>query len=501
MTTEGEDELQELNRYKSFEVDLSDYQFSRMLGKGTYGNVWLGMNKYTGWNAAVKELITKELDQQQISFFKREVEILIKAKDPFLLDLIGFTSKPPYSILTSYMQCGSLWDMIHNHPGTINGTQKTNIALGIAHAMRKLHAKNIIHRDLKSPNILLDDKVLPKVADFGLGRFVSEDANEKYMTKCVGTPIWMAPEQIKSDNYDKSVDVYAYGMILYEMFTEVVPFKGYSDVQIFQSVEKHLRPELPSVENQPKQVQKLATLISLCWADDPSLRPSFEKIFKLFSRHVVAFPSCHPRGVDALLRMISESDENEQLKEGFNSEQISSVLEIRDKYKKEKYEVPERISQLVRGGEISEISKMIVAIPTYNINTKDSKGYTPLHIAAILPSIPILTFLLDIKTINPNVQDDKGRTPAMLAIKVHALDVLIMLIEHSKTDVNLKDHSGHTILHYTVIFNDHDALKSILKNKHIDLKATDKKGNTALDLAKQEHSKVLIDLLSAEPKK
>lgn len=501
MSVDIEDDLQELNRYKSYEVDVTDYQFSRMLGKGTYGNVWLGLNKYTGWNAAVKELITKELDQQQISFFKREVEILIKAKDTFLLDLIGFTTKPPYSILTSYMQCGSLWDMIHNHPGTINGTQKTNIALGIAHAMRKLHAKNIIHRDLKSPNILLDEKVLPKVADFGLGRFIGDDSAEKYMTKCIGTPIWMAPEQIHSDTYDKSVDVYAFGMILYEMFTEVVPFKGYTDVQIFQSVEKHLRPELPSVENQPKQVQKLATLISLCWADDPSLRPSFEKIFKLFSRHVVAFPSCQPRGVDALLRMISESDEHEQIKEGFSSEQISSILEIRDRYKKEKYEVPERISQLVRGGDISEISKMIVAIPTYNVNAKDSKGYTPLHIAAILPSIPILSFLLDIKTINPNVQDDKGRTPAMLAIKVHTLDVLIKLIEHPKTDVNIKDHSGHTIAHYSVIFNDIDVLKVIMKNKNLDLKIVDKKGNSPLEIAKQDHNKAMIDLLSADSKK
>ena len=490
-----DDNLSELNRYKSYEVDMSDYTFSRMLGKGTYGNVWLGNNKYTGWNVAVKELITKELDAQQKSFFKREVEILIKAKDPFLLDLIGFTQKPPYSILTSYMQCGSLWDMVHNRPGTINGTQKTNIALGIAHAMRKLHAKNIIHRDLKSPNILLDDKVLPKVADFGLGRFVGDDVSEKYMTKCVGTPIWMAPEQIHSDTYDKSVDVYAFGMILYEMLTEAVPFKGYSDVQIFQAVEKHMRPEMPSVERQPKQVQKLAHLINLCWADDPQRRPTFEKIYNLFSRHVVEFPGCQIHGVEALLKVISDYNEQEQIKEGISAEQISEIIEIRENYKKEKYEAPERASHLVRSGDIVELSKMIVAIPTYNINTKDSNGWAPLYIASSLGNMQILSFLLDIKSINPNVQDDKGRTPAMIAIKFSKINALMKIIEHPKTDLSIKDHSGRTVVHFASIYQDVDAMKVLAKANIPDFNIPDKKGMTPLKQAEIDRSDAIVEII------
>ena len=480
---------------------MNDYQFSRMLGKGTYGNVWLGNNKYTGWNVAVKELITKELDAQQVSFFKREVEILIKAKDPFLLDLIGFTQKPPYSILTSYMQCGSLWDMIHNHPGTINGTQKTNIALGIAHAMRKLHSKNIIHRDLKSPNILLDDKVLPKVADFGLGKFIEDDPAAKSMTKCVGTPIWMAPEQIHSDTYDKSVDVYAFGMILYEMLTETIPFKGYSDVQIFQAVEKHLRPEMPSVSKQPKQVQKLAHLINLCWADDPARRPTFDKIFNLFARHIVEFPSCQVHGVEALLRMIQENNEQEQLKEGISSQQVSDIMDIRENFKKEKYEAPERISHLVRSGDIVELSKMIVAIPTYNINTKDSNGWTPLYIAASIGNMTIIKFLLDIKHINPNVQDDKGRTPAMIAIKFKKINAFIKILEHPKIDLSVKDHSGKNIVHYAVIFKDIDALKVLVKYEIPDFNSPDKKGLTPLKQAEDDKSEAFVELIKSYLKK
>jgi serine/threonine protein kinase len=91
---------------RDFIVELSDYVPRDTLGQGSFGKVWKGQSRITGWTVAVKELFATTLVGQDLDFFERELKILVQCDDPFLLDLVGFTNTPPYSILTTFMPSG-----------------------------------------------------------------------------------------------------------------------------------------------------------------------------------------------------------------------------------------------------------------------------------------------------------------------------------------------------------------------------------------------------------
>jgi len=141
------------------------------------------------------------------------------------------------------------------------------MAIDTAKGMEYLHSLGIIHRDLKTGNLLLSDDDRVKVADFGVSRLVTEKA-----TKAVGTPMYMAPEILGGEKYALSSDVYSYAFVLWEMVTREVPYGKLTPWEITKGVcEEGLRPEIP--EECPFQ-----ELIAVCWSSDASKRPTFTKI-------------------------------------------------------------------------------------------------------------------------------------------------------------------------------------------------------------------------------
>ena len=215
-------------KYKDFIIDLNDYKFERNIQKEndfSSSEIDLFKNKKDNKYYIIKKLPFQSTLDKQFQNFCREIEIFSKIKNKFILPFKGFTTKEPFSIVTEYMKNGSLFDLLHsekiNDNITIKNiqkltqTQKTKIALSIAKGMIYLHENNIIHRDLKSQNILLDNNLLPKISDFGISRF-KENENQ-LLTNQLGTPQWMAPEMFQSNTYTNKVDVYSYAMILYEL--------------------------------------------------------------------------------------------------------------------------------------------------------------------------------------------------------------------------------------------------------------------------------------------
>jgi len=291
---------------QSFVVDLDDFKIQNSIGEGGFGEVFLGVHKKTGIKCAIKKLFLKEMTGSNLVLFKREAEILAKCDSLFCLSFLGWTSYYPFSILTEFIPKGSLYNALRRKEGSphLTATNKTIIAMGIAKGMEHLHSLGIIHRDLKSLNILLDDNLYPKICDFGLSRFTDESS--EFMTQDVGTPHWMAPEIFESTTYTSQVDVYSYGMLVWEMLTESAPFKGLTGVQIaFAVCNRGERPAFP--EGTP---QIMKDFIGKCWHQDPAKRPSFSKIYKLLREGRVAFPDSNAAEIESIGRIVKKDEAN-----------------------------------------------------------------------------------------------------------------------------------------------------------------------------------------------
>lgn len=137
--------------------------------------------------------------------------------------------------------------------------------------MSYLHSQGILHRDLKSENILLGEDMSIKVADFGISCLESQCGSGKGFT---GTYRWMAPEMIKEKHHTRKVDVYSFGIVMWEILTALVPFSDMTPEQAAVAVAlKNARPPLPA-----SCPVAISHLIMQCWATNPDKRPQFDDI-------------------------------------------------------------------------------------------------------------------------------------------------------------------------------------------------------------------------------
>lgn len=168
------------------------------------------------------------------------------------------------------MSRGSLFDFLHNEHNVLDLPTLLKFALDVCQGMSYLHQKGIIHRDLKSGNLLLDKNDVVKVADFGLARFQDGGGD---MTAETGTYRWMAPEVINHQPYDSKADVYSFALVLWELMTSKIPYNTMTPLQAAVGVRQGLRPQIPENTH-----PRLINLMQRCWEATPTDRPSFEEI-------------------------------------------------------------------------------------------------------------------------------------------------------------------------------------------------------------------------------
>ncbi|KAG6778449.1 hypothetical protein POTOM_014783 [Populus tomentosa] len=216
--------------------------------------------------------------------------------DVSFFHFIAACKKPPvYCIITEYMSQGTLRMYLNKkEPYSLSTETILRLALDISRGMEYLHSQGVIHRDLKSNNLLLNDEMRVKVADFGTSCLETQCQETKGNK---GTYRWMAPEMIKEKHCTRKVDVYSFGIVLWELTTALLPFQGMTPVQAaFAVAEKDLsasiephgcfylwqneRPPLPA-SCQPA----LAHLIKRCWAANPSKRPDFSYIVSALEKY------------------------------------------------------------------------------------------------------------------------------------------------------------------------------------------------------------------------
>ncbi|XP_068599258.1 tyrosine-protein kinase ABL2 [Brachionichthys hirsutus] len=262
--------------HDKWEMERTDITMKHKLGGGQYGEVYVGVWKKYNLTVAVKTL--KE-DTMEVEEFLKEAAVMKEVKHPNLVQLLGVcTLEPPFYIVTEYMPHGNLLDYLRDcDKEEVNAVVLLYMATQISSAMEYLEKKNFIHRDLAARNCLVGENHVVKVADFGLSRLMTGDtytahAGAKFPIK------WTAPESLAYNTFSIKSDVWAFGVLLWEIATYgMSPYPGIDLSQVYDLLEKGYRMEQP--EGCPPKVYEL---MRACWQWGPLDRPSFAEIHQAF---------------------------------------------------------------------------------------------------------------------------------------------------------------------------------------------------------------------------
>lgn len=249
-----------------FNIDYKDLENVQAIGGGNFGQVSRGV--YFGTEVAIKQLLDVD-DKDMHKYIEREMTTLKDMRHPNVVQFMGLCRHgTDIFIVTEYIGGGDLRHILKDETKELPWLLRARIATDVAYAMTFLHSKGIIHRDLKSNNLLVADNWKIKVCDFGFSRRVNKG---ELMTLC-GTDEWMAPEVSCGVRYDEKADVFSFGMVLTELITRKkpalrTPAKGYR----FQAdaFKKIVPPDCPP---------ELVELAILCAEQEPEKRPAFKDV-------------------------------------------------------------------------------------------------------------------------------------------------------------------------------------------------------------------------------
>ncbi|KAG2312644.1 hypothetical protein Bca52824_024201 [Brassica carinata] len=278
------------------ELEEATDNFSRELGDGGFGTVYYGMLK-DGRAVAVKRLYERSL--KRVEQFKNEIEILKSLKHPNLVILYGCTSRHSRELLLvyEYISNGTLADHLHGdraEPRPLCWPVRLNVAIETASALSFLHKSGIIHRDVKTTNILLDEDYTVKVADFGLSRLFPMDKTH-ISTAPQGTPGYVDPEYYQCYRLNEKSDVYSFGVVLTELISskEAVDITRHRhDINLanmaVSKIQNNALHELvdPSLgfAKDPEVKRKMMAVAELafrCLQQEREVRPSMDEIVEI----------------------------------------------------------------------------------------------------------------------------------------------------------------------------------------------------------------------------
>uniref|UniRef100_A0A6N2L6G8 non-specific serine/threonine protein kinase n=1 Tax=Salix viminalis TaxID=40686 RepID=A0A6N2L6G8_SALVM len=259
-----------------WEIDPKHLKMGNKVASGSYGDLYKGT--YCSQEVAIKILKPERVNSDMQKEFAQEVYIMRKVRHKNVVQFIGACTKlPSLCIVTEFMSGGSVYDYLHKQKGVFKLPTLLKAAIDVSKGMNYLHQNNIIHRDLKAANLLMDENEVVKVADFGVARV---QAQTGVMTAETGTYRWMAPEVIEHKPYDHKADVFSFGIVLWELLTGKLPYEYLTPLQAAVGVvQKCLRPTIPK-NTQPK----LAELLEHTWKQDPALRPDFSEIIEILQQ-------------------------------------------------------------------------------------------------------------------------------------------------------------------------------------------------------------------------
>lgn len=290
------------NPKEEWEIDLSKLEIRYEVARGTYGTVYKGV--YDGQDVAVKLMDWGEdgyaTEAETIALrasFEKEVAVWHKLNHPNVTKFVGASmgtselkipqKKSPNSgnnslparaccVVVEYLPGGTLKTfLIKNSRKKLAYKVVIQLALDLSRGLSYLHSQKIVHRDVKSENMLLDTQRNLKIADFGVARV--EAQNPKDMTGETGTLGYMAPEVLDGKPYNRKCDVYSFSVCLWEIYCCDMPYPNLSFVEISSAVvRQNLRPDIPRC-----CPSALANIMRRCWDPSPDKRPEMDEVVRL----------------------------------------------------------------------------------------------------------------------------------------------------------------------------------------------------------------------------
>lgn len=261
-----------------FNYKFKDFNVLGGIGSGSFADVYkikckkeiLAMKCYKiqhleGDGESMKNLMRFVLETRLLSFLKH----------PNIVEFRGCClHHPRIGIIMEYCKNEDLRVFIKKNGKKLTHEQKIQFLVYIADGMRYLHRNNVIHRDLKSKNVLVTKENVIKITDFSISKFTKSGGSTKTMRR--GTGYYMAPEIVKGGKYGKLCDVFSFSMVAFELITcNLKPFGSETEnIEFKIATDSHKRPDVSSIE--PSWLQNL---IVYCWQEDPSKRPTFNDIY------------------------------------------------------------------------------------------------------------------------------------------------------------------------------------------------------------------------------
>ena len=275
-------------------IDHGEIIVNDKVGEGGSGVIYKG--KYHGATVAVKKLHSDHLSSSDLNEFYDEAKVAVNLHFKYVIQIYGVTQSAPYYLVLEYMAKGSLDKLLVDEEKQLTWERKLKLALYTARGLAFLHLKGIVHRDMKSLNVLVGKNNEVKISDFGLAK-VKQTMRSTYTSKSnqkngdgkLGTVPWKAPELFKlGGKHTTASDVYSLGIVLWEISTCQLPFlEAEDEIQISTHVSTGGRLPLDN-EKTPSYYNDI---IEKCWAQNASDRPTASQVVQYLKEALVLFKS------------------------------------------------------------------------------------------------------------------------------------------------------------------------------------------------------------------
>ncbi len=290
LTEDGEDADEELQSFLAGESwDDSQWMKGALIGQGSFGSVYLALHAVTGELLAVKQVETpspganSQSDSRKksmIEALKREISLLRDLRHANIVQYLGCGSSAEYlNIFLEYVPGGSVQTMLNSY-GALPEPLVRSFVRQILNGLSYLHNRDIIHRDIKGANILVDNKGTIKISDFGISKkleatnILNGANNNKHRPSLQGSVFWMAPEVVKQTSYTRKADIWSLGCLVVEMMTGQHPFPDCTQLQaIFKIGGAKATPTIPEHASEEAK-QFLAQTFEI----DHNKRPSADEL-------------------------------------------------------------------------------------------------------------------------------------------------------------------------------------------------------------------------------